>query len=168
MKMGKLDAPDTHYVSGAEGWLELGDFESALAELDLVSENCREYFDVQQVRWHIHNRMEDWETCLVISLRMIESNPEMPQGWINHGNGLFYMRRYQEAYDALAPVFKRFPHDEAIPYNLACYKCQSGDLDAAREWLERALKVGDSKRVGKMAATDPDLMPLWKTGVTIN
>ena len=50
MKMGKLDAPDTHYVSGAEGWLELGDFQSALAELDLVSENCREYFDVQQVR----------------------------------------------------------------------------------------------------------------------
>ena len=63
---------------------------------------------------------------------------------------------------------KRFPHDEAIPYNLACYKCQSGELGAAREWLERALKVGDSKRVKKMAATDPDLMPLWEQGVKIN
>ena len=148
--------------------MELGDLQSALTELEFISESYRGHYDVLQVRWHIHNRMEDWETCLVVSLQMIESNPELPQGWINHGNGLFYMRRYQEAYDALSPVFKRFPHDEAIPYNLACYKCQSGDLDAAREWLEQALKVGDSKRVSKMAAADPDLIPLWKTGVNIN
>ena len=33
MKMGKIEAPDTHFLSGAEGWMELGDFKSALAEL---------------------------------------------------------------------------------------------------------------------------------------
>ena len=168
MKMGKLEVPDTHYLSGAEGWMELGDLPSALAELELISEPFHNHYDVLQVRWHILNRMEDWEDCLRISRQMIEANPELPQGWINHGNGLFYLRRFQEAYDTLSPVAKRFPHDEAIPYNLACYKCQSGELGEAREWLERALKVGDSMRVKKMAATDPDLMPLWEQGVKIN
>ena len=64
-------------------------------------------------------------------------------------------------------MLKRFPHDEAIPYNLACYQCQSGNLSEAREWLERALKLGDSKRVKQMAINDPDLTPLWETGVKI-
>ena len=168
MKMGKMDAPDTHYLSGAEGWMELGDLQLALAELEFISEPYRKHYDVLQVRWHIYNRMEDWETCLKVSLEMIESNPELPQGWINHGNGLFYLRRFQEAYDALSPVAKRFPHDEAIPYNLACYKCQNGELGEARSWLERALKVGDAKRVKQMAASDPDLTPLWEEGVKIN
>jgi len=75
MKMGKMDAPDTHFLSGAEGWMELGDCKSALAELELISENFRGHFEVLQVRWHIHNRMGDWETCLNVSLRMIEASP---------------------------------------------------------------------------------------------
>ena len=32
---------------------------------------------------------------------------------------------------------------------------------------ERALKLGDSKRVKQMAINDPDLTPLWETGVKI-
>ena len=167
MKMGKIEAPDSHFLSCAEGWMELGDFKSALAELELISNKCRGHFDVLQVRWHVHNRMRDWETCLNVSLRMIEASPEMPQGWINHGNTLFYLERFQEAFDLLLPVLKRFPHDEAIPYNLACYKCQNGEFQEAREWLERALKVGDSKRVKHMAIADPDLTPLWEQGVKI-
>lgn len=167
MKMGKLEAPDTHFLSFAEGWMELGDCQSALDELELISKPCHEHFDVLQVRWHIYNRMQEWEMCLSVSMRMIEVRPDQPQGWINHGNTLFYLERFQEAYDLLLPVLKRFPHDEAIPYNLACYQCQSGNLSEAREWLERALKVGDSKRVKQMAINDPDLTPLWDTGVKI-
>ena len=58
--------------------MELGDFKSAVAELELISNECRGHFDVLQVRWHVHNRMRDWETCLNVSLRMIEASPEMP------------------------------------------------------------------------------------------
>jgi tetratricopeptide (TPR) repeat protein len=167
MKMGQLEPPDTHFLSGAEGWMELGDYDSALAELELISPDYRRHFDVLQVRWHIHNRMQDWDRCLNISLQMIEAQPEMPQGWINHGNALFYLERFEEAFNLLVPMLKRFPHDEAIPYNLACYKCQSGAIQEAREWLECALKVGDSKRVKNMAVNDPDLTPLWEHGVKI-
>ena len=159
-----LEPPDTHYLSAAEGWLDLGDCREALAELEHISQLGRSHFEVMQVRWHVHNRMREWDACLYIGRDMIETNPELPQGWINHGNALFYLNRYKEAFDLLFPMLDKFPNDEAIPYNLACYKCQAGDLMEAKEWLERALAVGDSERVQTMASTDPDLKPLWESG----
>tara|TARA_Y100000588_G_scaffold64126_1_gene63895 strand:+ start:9252 stop:9782 length:531 start_codon:yes stop_codon:yes gene_type:complete len=167
-KQNFLEPPDTHYLSAAEGWMELGDCSEALVELERISERVRGHFDVMQVRWHVHNRRRDWEICLKIGRAMIEANPELPQGWINHCNALFYLNRYKEAFDLLSPMLKRFPNDEAIPYNLACYKCQAGDLREAREWLERALEVGDTKRIKKMACTDPDLQPLWEVADEVN
>ena len=50
--------------------MELGDLSSALAELDLISKLFHDHYDVLQVRWHILNRMEDWEDCLRISRQM--------------------------------------------------------------------------------------------------
>ena len=159
-----LEPPDTHFLSAAEGWMDLGDCREALAELERISQLGRSHFEVMQVRWHVHNRMKEWDACLYIGRDMIETNPELPQGWINHGNALFYLNRYKEAFDLLHPMLDKFPNDEAIPYNLACYKCQAGDMMEAKEWLERALAVGDSQRVKTMACTDPDLKPLWESG----
>ena len=71
MKMGKLEAPDTHFLSFAEGWMELEDCQSALDELELISKPCHEHFDVLQVRWHIYNCMQEWERCLSVSMRVL-------------------------------------------------------------------------------------------------
>ena len=163
-KTNRLGPPDTHYLIAAEGWMELGNLDEALFDLQRITEPSQGHFDVMQVRWHVHNKRREWQDCLHISRSMIEANPNLPQGWINHGNALFYLCRYEEAFDLLAPVLQKFPKEEAIPYNLACYKCQSGELREAKEWLERAYAVGDSQRIRQMALTDPDLQPLWANG----
>jgi len=36
-----------------------------------------------------------------------------------------------------------------------------GQLDLAREWLERARKIGGREAIRKMALDDDDLQPLW-------
>ncbi len=54
-----------------------------------------------------------------------------------------------------------FPKESLIPYNLACYECQAGNLKAAWNWLEKAFDAGDAKRFKLMALEDPDLEPLW-------
>ncbi|MBO34686.1 MAG: hypothetical protein CMO64_00625 [Verrucomicrobiales bacterium] len=161
LKNTVLEPPDTHYMSAAEGWMDLGDLNEALSELSQISAEKQDHFDVMQLRWHVHNKRKEWEDCLRIGRSMISANPDLPQGWINHGNALFYLNRYEEAFHLLHPVLEKFPSDEAIPYNLACYKCQSGELMEARRWLERAYAVGDSGRIRKMALNDPDLKPLW-------
>ena len=47
-----------------------------------------------------------------------------------------------------------------IPYNIACYACQLGDYDEAREWLIKAFELEDAKRLLKTALADTDLKPM--------
>ena len=49
-----------------------------------------------------------------------------------------------------------------IPYNLACYACQLGDLLGDQSWLERAAKKNGFRPLKQMALEDPDLRPLWE------
>ena len=57
---------------------------------------------------------------------------------------------------------EKFPEDPIMRYNLACYECQLGRLEHARNWLQKAFKLGDPKKIKLMALEDPDLQPLWR------
>lgn len=46
-----------------------------------------------------------------------------------------------------------------IHFNLACYQCQLGDLDGARQRLHRAIELCSDLRL--LALEDEDLKPLW-------
>jgi len=73
--------------------------------------------------------------------------------------------RTQEAFDLLLPAVKRFPRETTIPYNLACYTSQLGDLSTARQWFERVLTLGPkpAEKVHRLqcALADSDLKPPW-------
>jgi hypothetical protein len=47
-------------------------------------------------------------------------------------------------------------------YNLACYECQLGRLEQAKQWLEKAFLLGDARKMKRAALDDPDLEALWK------
>jgi hypothetical protein len=46
-----------------------------------------------------------------------------------------------------------------IKYNLACYFCQTGNIDAAKNYLKKAVEIDSSWRIA--ALDDEDLQPLW-------
>ena len=46
-----------------------------------------------------------------------------------------------------------------IPFNLACYDCRLGNLEAAKAFLEHALKLEPEMKLA--ALEDEDLWPLW-------
>lgn len=46
-----------------------------------------------------------------------------------------------------------------IPFNLACYYCQLGDLEGAKDSLKQAFAIDPSWRLA--ALEDDDLEPLW-------
>ena len=85
-------------------------------------------------------------------------------GWLHQA---YALRRVpdggvQRAWDALLPAAARFPKEAIIPFNLACYACQTGKLDAARDWLRRAVAISDKEAIKAMALGDSDLEPLWE------
>ena len=161
--MEQLEAPDIHCLSAATGWLELGCRAEARAELDLISAAQQRHPNVLEVRWAIFADEKQWEAALDVARKLLRRAPDRPTGWLHHA---YALRRVPEgglqmAWEALKPAVEKFPNEPIIPYNLSCYACQMRQLDQARVWLKRALKIGDPEKIKQMALDDPDLPPLW-------
>jgi predicted Zn-dependent protease len=161
--MRKLEPPDTHYFFAAIGWLELGNLTEAKAELAQISPAQQEHPDVLEVRWSISAEAKHWEEGLQAAQALLRHAPERSSGWLHQA---YALRRVpdggvQKAWDALLPAFDKFPKEPTIPFNLSCYACQLRQLDAARDWLKRAVAIGGKRKIKQMALQDSDLEPLW-------
>ncbi len=162
--MRALQPPDTHCLSAAVGWLELGNLAEAKAELAQVQGPHQSHPDVLEVRWLIAAEEHQWQEGLQVAESLIKAAPERPSSWLHQA---YAVRRIpggtvQKAWDALLPAYEKFPKEPVIPYNLSCYACQMEQLDVARLWLKRAAEVGSKERIKRMALEDPDLKPLWQ------
>jgi predicted Zn-dependent protease len=144
----------------AQGWLELGDSRSANDELEKIDAKFRVHPDVLELRWHLYAKAGNWSACVDIGKALTQLAPGTAVSWIHHAYALHELKRTQDAFDVLSPVAQRFPTEPTIPYNLACYTCQLGRLDEARQWFHRALTLGDAKAIKLEALDDPDLAPI--------
>ena len=161
--MQPLEPPDSHFLNAAIGWLELGVRAEARAELNLISPEHQRHPDVLEACWAICAEERQWDDALDVARKLLQRAPDRPSGWLHHA---YALRRTSEgglekAWAALKPAAEKFPKEELIPYNLSCYACQLQQLDEARIWLKRALKIGDKERIKQQALSDPDLQPLW-------
>ncbi len=158
--MSGLTYPDLHHVRAAEGWLALGAIEEAAAELRRLTPAAQGQPEVLELRWHLAVHRGQWEAALDLARLVVIAAPDQPTGWIHQSYALHELKRTDEAWNLLRPMVERFPTDSTIPYNLACYACQLGDLGVAREWLRRAIKLRGKSEIKAMAAEDSDLQPL--------
>ena len=162
--MQPLGPPDAHFLSAAIGWIELGDLQEAKVDLERIAPGLRRHPDVLEVRWVLHAQEKDWQEGLAAACALIEVAPHRSSGWLHRA---YALRRVeggglQAAWDALQPAAEKFPKESNIPYNLACYACQMGALDEARQWLQRALAIAEKTQIKLMALNDEDLEPLWE------
>ena len=161
MKM--LEAPDLHFLNAAEGWLELGNHLEANEELKRISLPARFHPLVLLARWEIYAKGGHWEFAHTIAHGLVVLAPDDPRGWINRSFSLHEMKRTYDAWQTLLPAADKFPKNPIIAYNLSCYACQLGRFSEAAEWLKKAIKHGDGKKIKAMAMADPDLKPLLKS-----
>jgi predicted Zn-dependent protease len=159
--MSEMSPADRHHLQAAQGWLELGNPVEAGAELNRVTPSQRGDPEVQELRWQISAQSRNWNACVDIGKALTQLAPDRVVSWIHHAYALHELKRTQEAFDVLAPIAIKFPSDATIPYNLACYACQLGDLVGARDWLAQAFRLGNAKEIQRQASEDPDLAPLW-------
>ena len=158
--MSKSPHADLFALSAASGWLDLGNPEEAMAELERVSPENRMGPEALSVEWEIHQHAHRWEKAVEVARRLAESAPDQAEGWVKQAYALHEMKRTQEAWDCLFPASKKFIEETIIPYNLACYACQLGKADEALTWLRRAFRLDVKKQFRQMALEDPDLEPL--------
>jgi tetratricopeptide (TPR) repeat protein len=161
--MQPLEPPETHYLSAAQGWVELGNLTEARAELAQISATRQIHPDVLEVRWFICAEEQHWEEGLQVARSLLHAAPDRASGWLHQAYALRRVSNggVSKAWDALLPAFDLFPKESIIPYNLSCYACQLNQLETARDWFKRALMTGDKDQIKRMALADPDLEPLW-------
>lgn len=161
--MRKLEPPDTHHLSAAVGWLELGNPAEAKAELEHIAAEHRRHPDVLEVEWAVHAARQDWVAALPVAHNLVRTAPRRVSGWLHFSYALRRVPKggLEAAWNALLPAYEEFPKEPVVAYNLACYACQLGRMPEARDWLQRALKSGGRAKIKAMALADDDLKPLW-------
>ena len=161
--MSALPHPDNFRFDAAQGWLMLGDATSAAEELDSLTPDSRMEPDVLEFEWALLAKTESWKRAVRVAEELIERAPGRAVGWVHRAYALRRMPGggLRHAWAALLPATERFPKLFLIPYNLACYAAQMGDLEEAWEWYERAEKLEEKPgQVRGMALVDPDLVPI--------
>ena len=165
MPIFPLEPPDTHYLNAATGWLMLGDVGEARSEFNQIRLALRTHPEVLDFEWRLLSREQRWLAAADVGERLVQACPGDANAWVHRSYALHELRRTREAFEQLLPAAGRFPTEMIIPYNLACYTCQLGDLAAAQRWLARSLAFSENvpQKILRLesALEDTDLEPLW-------
>lgn len=143
MKWPEIQAPESHSVNAAMGWLELGIPQEAQAEIESLSFLHRYHPDVLVIRWKICARMLRWDQALALARCLIEIAPDQPAGHICLAYSLYNSQRAQEAYLELRNAAQRFPNTGPIFYFLARLASRVGPEAEAKLWLGRWKEIVD-------------------------
>jgi tetratricopeptide (TPR) repeat protein len=159
-----LEPPNTHHIRAAIGWLELGNHAEAGEEIARITPGLLNHPDVLEVRWAVCAAGGSWDAALAVAESLVSVAPERSSGWVHRAYALRRVKSggLQLAWAALRPAYEKFPKEDLIPYNLACYAAQFGRLDEAWEWLHKAMEAaGDVKAIRERSLSDTDLRELW-------
>ena len=156
-----LPHPDNRHLEAAEGWLELGNWREAHCEVEQINSQLRAHPYVLEMRYKIHVAAKRWDMAMEVACEARDKLPEEPWGYFYTAYALHELKRTQEAYDALRAVVDKFPGEQIMRYNLACYSCQLGKMTEAMEWLQIATNMKGKVDIRELALGDKDLEPLW-------
>ena len=109
----------------AQGYLELGMVEEALAELSSFSGPFAQDPDIVELRLHIQMQGERWNDALTSAEELLRITPDAVPAFIHGAFALHEMGRTSEARDLLLkgpPVLK---NDPTFHYNIGCKACNS-------------------------------------------
>lgn len=154
-----LESSDLQHLNAAEGFLTLGMYEDANAELERIEPLCRVLPEVLEVRLEIYGQTQKWDLMQVVAKKLAEHDPGNAQWAILLAYATRRAESIEPARSILWDAVERHPEEPIIHFNLACYDCQLGDLESAKQHLKRAFEFQPKCRA--MALDDPDLEPLW-------
>jgi hypothetical protein len=161
-----LEAPALHFLRAAEGWIGLGDYLSAKAELDHLPPVAGGHPDVLSVRWQISANAKQWAVCLYLARTLTRLAPDRGAAWIQQAISLHKLGRTREAKVSMLAVATRFGEDTAFTYHLARFCGELNETNEARDWLKRArttaLERGEINQLRDRALGQPQLAQVWR------
>jgi tetratricopeptide (TPR) repeat protein len=154
-----LEAPDYQYWKAAVGYVELGMFQEANEQLENIDPFNRAAPEVLAVRIAVYHGLKKWELMREVAKRLVEFQPNDIQWTISLAYATRRADSIQAAKEILLNAESKFPKEAIIKYNLACYCCQLGEIEAAKKYLKKSFEIDSTGRL--QALDDEDLRPLW-------
>ena len=150
-------------LTAAQGWVELGDFNSAYEETEEISHEHKNHPEVLHFRFYCFLQAKKFDACHDVGLALTKIAPNWTLSWLAYCNAIHWLGDSEKAYKVLHPISTEHPKDWGIKYDLACYAAQTDRIEEARTLLEAALDLcPDANRQKLIALEDPDLGPLWQ------
>lgn len=131
------------------------------AALDDIDPSLRHLPEVLAVRVKVYQALERWELMQVVAKKLVEYAPENSQTWVSWANATRHAESVEAARLILMNALDLGLHDASIPYHLACYECQLGNLEGAKGYLKRCFEIDPGWRL--KALDDEDLEAVWLT-----
>ena len=154
-----LGPSDQQFWQAAVGYVELGMFQDANDQLENIDPFNRAAPEVLAVRIEIYHGLQKWELMREVAKRLFDFQPDNIQWTISLAYATRRANSIEVAKEILLNAESKFPNEAIIKYNLACYFCQTGDIEAAKNYLEQTFDLDLNWRVA--ALEDEDLKPLW-------
>jgi len=163
----RLSQHDTYHLRAATGWLELGDYTSALSELENLRPSNSLHPEVLKLRWQIYSKAKKWNYAFTLAHGLTRLLPDEPEMFIwrsqaarqMEGGGLI------RAFELLLDAANKFPDEPSIRLHLACYCYALKRIPETKRWLrimfEIAERKGTASHWSRHAFLAEDLKPLW-------
>ena len=148
-----------HQLKAAQGFLELGDPDSAWEELESIPAEYRAHPTVLWMRLEIYRSKRRWSEMMEIAQHLVKVEPHNPCHWVHLAWAERRAINIEKAERTLLMAMARFPDVGTIHYNLGCYSCVAGRIEEGKERLETALRLEPSLRAD--ALEDEDLVGIW-------
>ena len=139
----------------AQGYLELGMAEEAIAELSSLPPVENIDPDIIELRLHILMQAKHWPDALAAAEELLRVRPSAVLAYIHGAFALHELRRTAEARDLLLKGPEELRKDPTFHYNIGCYEAVLGNHDAALQSLRQSFALDSAYR--DFARYDPDL-----------
>lgn len=142
-------------IVAAQGYVELGLYEEARAELSVLPSELQERVDVVEISLLCLMGRHAWAEGLALATKLCHQEPAEPGGYIHAAFCLHELGKTAEAIDMLSrgPVSLRTK--PVYYYNMGCYHARLGHFEKSIVYLERAFEMDGDLR--QHAKKDPDL-----------
>lgn len=150
-------------LSYAVGYMQLGMYADAEAELFGVDAVHRFSPEVLAVSVELYHQCKDWHKLSEAAESLIDANSANPGAWVSAAYALRRLKGIYAAKMKLLEALTLHPSEPTIQFNLGCYSAQLGEFDEAECYVRSA--IGLDPAFKKIAQEDEDLEPLRATGL---
>lgn len=154
-----VESEHARRLLAAEGYLDLGMYAEAAAELSELDPACFALEETLVLQLCVYAGLHQWQQAHELAAALAKQDPQNPQWAIWSASAACRLQSVEAAKGILLEALVSHPDNANIHYNLSCYETRLQHYHKAQRHLARAIQL--DPRFKMVAMDDADLEPLW-------